>query len=819
MAGRARIAVTGIQDQWLSGDPSYSYFVTVFKRHTRFSTETVEIPFTGDFKLGSTLRSIIPNNVGDLVRSVTLKLQLGTLPTHTSTEKYYYNVPTAKSLLKYVDLKIGGQTIERLTGEYITMYDQLHSNKDDVNQTLYFLNGQGNHLTVSGSYDTFYVNLPFYFFRNPSLAIPVCALKKQMIEVELVFKDIDDGVTFKYTLQENGSVTRDVTKDGRILNASVLVDFFFVTEDERNYLLTRPMDYLITQLQVSTIPFKPNESKKSALLKFVNPVKELFFVAKEETGPNASGYTTTTIIPDNFSQLGTDIDGTTSSGNAGQSVSLSSDGSRLAVGIKSGGSSSQGIVRVFDWNGTSWTQVGSDIVGLVNGDNFGHAVSLSSDGTRVAIGAPLADPVPSNSGQVTVYELSGSTWVQMGSVFSGSVNNERLGTSVSLNSDGTKLAFGATGAGFSGGNATVYSWSGSSWTIMGLPMGGAIGDEFGTSVSLSSDGTRVAIGAAASWTRGYVKVFEYSGSSWTQMGNGYNDMPGEGGTDRMGFSVSLSSDGTRFAHGAIGNTANSGHVRIFEYSGSSWTQLGSDIDSESSADNFGYSVSLSSDGTRVAAGAIFNNNNRGHTRVFDWSGSSWNQIGSDIDGEAQDDYSGYSVSLSSNGLRLAIGAPDNADGGSLAGHVRVYKMVEEISNPIPEDRLLDTTSSDQSFSTAIIGTGNQLKRSDHRLIKNVRLDFNGKNIFDYSGTYLAYGQSLKYHTGCPDPAYEFYTYSFALDPEKYYPTGQVNMSRIIHKKLDVELDEVSTTKDIKVRVYALSFNILRIQGGLAGLKF
>lgn len=812
MAGRARIAVTGIQDQWLSGDPSYSYFVTVFKRHTRFSTETVEIPFTGDFKLGSTLRSIIPNNVGDLVRSMTLKLQLGTLPTHTSTEKYYYNVPTAKSLLKYVDLKIGGQTIERLTGEYITMYDQLHSNKDDVNQTLYFLNGQGNHLTVSGSYDTFYVNLPFYFFRNPSLAIPVCALKKQMIEVELVFKDIDDDVTFKYTLQENGSVTRAVTKDGRILNASVLVDFFFVTEDERNYLLTRPMDYLITQLQVSTIPFKPNETKKSALLKFVNPVKELLFLAKEETGPNANG--STTITPDEFSQLGTDIDGTTSFGNAGQSVSVSSDGSRLAVGIRSGGSSSQGIVRVFDWDGTSWTQVGSDIVGLSNGDNFGRAVSLSSDGARVAIGAPFADPVSVSSGQATVYELSGSTWVQMGSVFSGTVNNERLGYSVSLNSDGTKLAFGATNV-VNAGYVKVFSWSGTSWTqdAGGVYLNGNANDEYGISVSLSSDGTRLAVGAAANNTSGYVKVYEFSGNAWSPLGSTIN---GEGVLDRFGFSVSLSSDGTRFAAGGIGNTANSGHVRVFEYS-SDWTQVGSDIDSESSADNFGYSVSLNSDGTRLAAGAIFNNNNRGHTRVFDWSGSSWNQIGSDIDGEASNDYSGHSVSLSSDGLRLAIGAPNNADGGDLAGHVRVYKMNEELA--IPEDRLLDTTSSDQSFSTAIIGTGNQLKRSDHRLIKNVRLDFNGKNIFDYSGTYLAYGQSLKYHTGCPDPAYEFYTYSFALDPEKYYPTGQVNMSRIIHKKLDVELDEVSTTKDIKVRVYALSFNILRIQGGLAGLKF
>lgn len=814
MAGRARIAVTGIQDQWLSGDPSYSYFVTVFKRHTRFSTETVEIPFTGDFKLGSTLRSIIPNNVGDLVRSMTLKLQLGTLPTHTSTEKYYYNVPTAKSLLKYVDLKIGGQTIERLTGEYITMYDQLHSNKDDVNQTLYFLNGQGNHLTVSGSYDTFYVNLPFYFFRNPSLAIPVCALKKQMIEVELVFKDIDDDVTFKYTLQENGSVTRAVTKDGRILNASVLVDFFFVTEDERNYLLTRPMDYLITQLQVSTIPFKPNETKKSALLKFVNPVKELFFVAKEDTDPNA----TRTIAPDDPVQLGNDIDGPSTYAYAGRSVSVSSDGSRLAIGFSGDGSNGAGMVRVFDWSGTSWTQVGSDIAGLAYLDGFGYTVSLSSDGARLAIGAPYSDPVPSSSGQVSVYELSGSTWVPMGSTFSGSANNEQLGNSVSLNSDGTKLAFGATELSTGSGYVKVYSWSGTSWTEDAggfLLQGDSIGDEYGRSVSLSSDGTRLAVGAAASLdpARGYVRVYEFSGNAWGRLGSIIN---GEGSTDKFGFSVSLSSDGTRFAAGATKNNTNSGHVRVFEYS-SDWTQVGSDIDAESSGDNFGSSVSLNSDGTRLAAGAVNNSSNRGHTRVFDWSGTSWNQIAPDIDGEAAGDFSGYSAALSSNGLRLAIGAPYNADGGTVAGHVRVFQLDKE--ETVEEDSLLDTTSSDQSFSTAIIGTGNQLKRSDHRLIKNVRLDFNGKNIFDYSGTYLAYGQSLKYHTGCPDPAYEFYTYSFALDPEKHYPTGQVNMSRIIHKKLDVELDEVSTTRDIKVRVYALSFNILRIQGGLAGLKF
>ena len=58
-----------------------------------------------------------------------------------------------------------------------------------------------------------------------------------------------------------------------------------------------------------------------------------------------------------------------------------------------------------------------------------------------------------------------------------------------------------------------------------------------------------------------------------------------------------------------------------------------------------------------------------------------------------------------------------------------------------------------------------------------------------------------------------------MKPELYYPTGQLNMSRIIHKKLDVELDEVSTTRNINLSIYALNYNVLHVEGGLAGLKF
>ncbi|SVA35959.1 uncharacterized protein METZ01_LOCUS88813, partial [marine metagenome] len=72
-----------------------------------------------------------------------------------------------------------------------------------------------------------------------------------------------------------------------------------------------------------------------------------------------------------------------------------------------------------------------------------------------------------------------------------------------------------------------------------------------------------------------------------------------------------------------------------------WKQLGSDIDGEAVGDESGRSVSLSSDGTIVAIGAALNNGNgisAGHVRVYQYASGSWTQLGSDIDGEAVGDY-------------------------------------------------------------------------------------------------------------------------------------------------------------------------------------
>jgi len=174
-----------------------------------------------------------------------------------------------------------------------------------------------------------------------------------------------------------------------------------------------------------------------------------------------------------------------------------------------------------------------------------------------------------------------------------------------------------------------------------------------------------------------LSIVNHTNAQWTQIGQ---DIDGEAGHDQSGYSVSLSSDGLVVAIGAWNNDGNgnsSGHVRIYENQSGIWTQIGSDIDGEAAEDQFGISVSLSSDGSIVAIGAPLNDGNgseAGHVRIYENQSGIWTQIGNDIDGEAAGDLSGYSISLSSDGTILAIGAYCN-DGNDTTdtyrGHVRV----------------------------------------------------------------------------------------------------------------------------------------------------
>jgi len=328
----------------------------------------------------------------------------------------------------------------------------------------------------------------------------------------------------------------------------------------------------------------------------------------------------------------------------------------------------------------TWTQRGADIDGANAGDYGGFSVSMSADKNTIAMSAVHRSTGGINTGQVRMFDWNGSAWIQRGSDINGEAAGDKAGWSISLSTDGNTIAIGARyndGGGSNAGHVRIYDWSGGAWTQRGTDIDGeSSGDEMGQSVALSSDTNTLVVGSpwndGAGANSGSVRVYDWNGTAWNQRGT---DIDGESSNNYNGQSVSISANGSIIAMGAVKNNGNAGHVRIYSWDGSAWVQLGADIDGETAGDEIGQSIALTADGNSIVMGAQFNDgggSNSGHARVFDWNGSDWVQRGTDIDGERSGDYSGISVSITDDGNSIAIGARGNDDGGSGAGQARVY---------------------------------------------------------------------------------------------------------------------------------------------------
>ena len=376
-------------------------------------------------------------------------------------------------------------------------------------------------------------------------------------------------------------------------------------------------------------------------------------------------------------QIGEDIDGEAEGDRSGYSVNLNADGSIVAIGadLNDGASDDAGHVRVYENNSGAWTQIGSDIDGIDGGHYFGFTVSLNAGGSIVAIGA-ISNGISNNNGHVGIYQNNSGTWEQIGENINGEADHNYFGSSISISDNGSIVAIGApnnNNNGWEAGHVRVYENNSGTWTQIGADINGeAAGDQLGSSVSINADGSIVAIGAPKHNDKGQVKVYENNSGIWMQIGG---DIDGEDLNEGLGNSVSLSSDGLILAIGATGNWNDIGFVRVYENISGTWTQIGTDINGEAANDYSGTSISLNSAGSVVAIGAAQNDGigeKAGHVRVYQNNSGTWIQVGTDIDGEAAGDWSGYSVSLSADGSVVAIGAHNNDGNGSNTGHVRIF---------------------------------------------------------------------------------------------------------------------------------------------------
>jgi hypothetical protein len=235
---------------------------------------------------------------------------------------------------------------------------------------------------------------------------------------------------------------------------------------------------------------------------------------------------------------------------------------------------------------------------------YGASVTVSGDGTRLAVGAPGAFIGAHDVGQVQIYEIGAG---QVGTEIVGLDGNDFFGSASALSEDGMIVAVGALTGSSGAGYVRVFNQNGANWDQVGRTIEGrCTGDNLGKSLSMSADGQTVAIGAhqadAASGA-GYVQVYQLVGTVWTQIGA---DIVGPDDGDRFGFSVALTPDASFLTIGANANDsggyANNGLVQTYENQNGNWTQIGGDIIGNADSRNLGVGVAISSDGQMIAAG-------------------------------------------------------------------------------------------------------------------------------------------------------------------------------------------------------------------------
>jgi hypothetical protein len=306
MSGRLQIATRGLQNEWINGTPTQSHFLFSLNKHSKFAFDIFEIPLSEtEYDRESTC--VIPLDAGDLITQMTLRYQifLKDVSLRSALQTMFIKNSPALHLIEYVDLFMGGMHIQRLTSEWMDTYNTIQYEKtlkESTRESASFDRAeleQGRDYDSETSFPSVYLNLPFYFNDNLKSAILTCKLTKVSCRVKIKFRKLsdvlrlgssdasdffNDNLNPKYGTssypstqsQKEEIVNNFLSKDVIISNASVLTQYAYLDTDELQYLKSRPIEHIITQLQLKRFDVPRGETKRIQL-NFKHPVKTLYF--------------------------------------------------------------------------------------------------------------------------------------------------------------------------------------------------------------------------------------------------------------------------------------------------------------------------------------------------------------------------------------------------------------------------------------------------------------------------------------------------------------------------------------------------------------
>jgi hypothetical protein len=332
-------------------------------------------------------------------------------------------------------------------------------------------------------------------------------------------------------------------------------------------------------------------------------------------------------------------------------LAISGDGSIFAVGFPNNSTTTQytnrGNVVMYDNVNDTWVEI-QTIEGNPGSNRlFGTQVVLSYDGNILAISEN------SSTAQIVyTYKFDRERWV-LGDIISK--NASQFGYNMSISDNANTLAICAPTDNSYAGKFYFYSLNESfEWVPKGELLNGQC-------VAVSNDGNVVAIGdtmynySSTKTNTGRVKIYEFNESpvGWVQIGS---DIVGDNEDDKIGHSLSLSSNGHILAVGSERYNSGRGKVTIYNYN-TGWHPIHT-FDGTKQYNKFANKISLSSNGTKIVISEPISIGYRGKVFMYEYETEWPTSPNYEISGKVSNEQLGYALSLSADGSRFIVGSFD-----------------------------------------------------------------------------------------------------------------------------------------------------------------
>ena len=267
--GYLTLAIKSEQDKYLTGNPSFTFFKSVYKRHTNFAIDYQFVNLVGDSSrsLGKKLYVEIPKN-GDLLHRMYLSLDI-----ETTSDNLRKITPLAYNLIEHIDLFLGGQRIDRHYGSWLHIWHELNETSDKQTALGEMIS---NHPVESSKKNRVYIPLRFWFNNNVGCALPLIALQYSDVKFEIKLANKDTVDRYCENATDSVDDTRDLNVN--ISQIQLLCEFVHLDSEERRLFASNSHEYLITQLQTSLHnPVKLFKNEKRAAYEKINHKTQLRF--------------------------------------------------------------------------------------------------------------------------------------------------------------------------------------------------------------------------------------------------------------------------------------------------------------------------------------------------------------------------------------------------------------------------------------------------------------------------------------------------------------------------------------------------------------